>query len=215
MSVDRGFIKGGLFSNSVKRAFHRLSDYLDTQAIGVVGVTASAEEINALAAANANMTPGAGITDGVGTIYASSIERIGTLIKTTIVVDLTGLNGGGTAGDIIGTDGTGAAYLGQVTEALNGTIFAGSVTCLEVPTVSDPDVDLWSADEATGVEDSAISALTGEVQLTNGGDHTLARTIALIALPVADQYLYLTGGDATAGTYGAGILKIELLGLAS
>ena len=32
----------------------------------------------------------------------------------------------------------------------------------------------------------------------------LARTLALILFPVSGQYLYLVGGDTTAGTYGAG-----------
>src|SRR5690606_24726021 len=120
---------------------------------------------------------------------------------------------GGTAGDIIGTDGAGAAHLGQITTAQNGTIVMGRVTCLEVPTGSDPDVDLWAANEATGVEDTAISALTGETQLTNNGDHTLARVTALVAFPADGQYLYLAGGDATAGAYTAGKLLIELFGV--
>jgi hypothetical protein len=150
---------------------------------------------------------------GTAAAYAASVVKEGDLIKTTILIDIAGLNGGGTAGDIIGLNGSGAAYIGQITAARNGTIIAGRVTCLEVPTTSDPDVDLWAADEATGVEDTAISALTNETQLTNNGDHTLARVTAFIAMPAANQYLYLTGGDATAGTYGAGIFLIEMWGL--
>lgn len=175
-------------------------------------LTQLATKLGNLDAPSLAVTAGVGITGGTGTVYKQGIQRFGNIIKTTILVDLTGLNGGGTAGDIIGTNGAGAAHLGQITTAQNGTIFGGLVTCLEVPTTSDPDVDLWSANEATGVEDTAISALTGEIQLTNGGDHTLARQIALLAVPTNGQYLYLAGGDATAGTYDAGQFLIELYG---
>lgn len=165
-----------------------------------------------LGAATLGVEAGVGIT-GTAAAYATSVVREGGLIRTRIYVDIQGLNGGGTANDIIGANGAGVAHLGQITNAVNGAIVAGSVFCAEVPTTSDPDVDLWSANEATGVEDTLVTDLTGEVQLTNGGDHTLARTIALIGLPVSGQYLYLTGGDATAGTYGAGKFVIELIGL--
>jgi hypothetical protein len=53
------------------------------------------------------------------------------------------------------------------------------------------------------------------VQLTNGGTHTLMREIALLALPVDGQYLYLTCGASTAATYTAGIFVIELIGFAA
>jgi len=153
---------------------------------------------------------GAGV-DGVAESYVAGVQKIGTVYKTTILVDLTGLNCGGTAGDIIGDDGTGAAHLGQITAARNGTIFAGTVTCLEVPATGDPDIDLYSATEATGVEDTAITALT-ETQLLNSGDHTLGKVGILTAFPAAGEYLYLVCGVATAGTYTAGKLLIELYG---
>lgn len=173
-----------------------------------VPVTAPADS----ALGSSELTPGVGIS-GAAAAFATSVVREGGIIRTRIYIDIEGLNGGDAANDIIGADGAGVAYLGQVTEAVNGDIQAGWVDCAEVPTGSDPDVDLWSADEATGVEDTLITALTNEVQLTNGGDHTLARRIALIALPVANQYLYLTGGDTTAGAYTAGKFVIELIGL--
>ena len=153
---------------------------------------------------------GVGIT-GTADNFASGVIRVGTLYKTTIVIDVDGLHGGGTAGDIIGADGAGVAHLGQITAARNGTIFAGSLTCLEVPTGSDPDIDLWAADEATGVEDTAISALT-EHQLLNSGDLASGTTLALTDMPDADEYLYLTSGTATAGEFTAGIIVIELWG---
>ena len=46
------------------------------------------------------------------------------------MMDLTGLKDGGTAGDIIGKDGSGVA-LEQVTTANQGTVFGVTMTCLE------------------------------------------------------------------------------------
>jgi len=154
---------------------------------------------------------GLGIT-GTADNFVTSVEKIGAIIKTTIIVEVDGLNSGGTAGDIIGANGAGEAHIGQITAARNGTIFAGKITCLEAPTGGDPDIDLWYADEDTGVEDTAISALTGEIQCINHGDWTGGQMDVLTAFPAANKYMYLTTGDATDATYTAGILMIELYG---
>ncbi|MEK9796752.1 MAG: hypothetical protein VW713_08405 [Alphaproteobacteria bacterium] len=69
------------------------------------------------------MTPGSG-TAGTGTIIRHTVQKMGSLIETRILVDLTGLNGGGTAADIIGVDGQANCHIGQITAAVNGTIFA-------------------------------------------------------------------------------------------
>lgn len=197
-------------------------DTLDitTPKIGGTAVTSTAAELNQLDTtvltagsilADMPTTAGVGIT-GTADNFASSVQKIGTLFRTTIVIDVDGLNSGGTINDIIGADGAGVAYLGQITAARNGTIFAGSVKCLEVPTGGDPDIDLWAADEATGVEDTLITDLT-ETQLTDGGDFTaVGEEIGLTAYPTANQYLYLATGAATDATYTAGILVIELWG---
>jgi hypothetical protein len=158
-------------------------------------------------------TAGVGIT-GTAAVWATSVEVSGDIIKTTLLVDLTGLNSGGTADDIIGADGAGVAHLGQITAAVNGTIFAGRLTCLETPATGDDDIDVHSATEATGVEDTAISALT-ETKLCNSGDLTAGTTV-LLANPAADQYLYLTGGTGDSdATYTAGILMLEFWGKAA
>ena len=99
---------------------------------------------------------GAGITAGVGAIYKSSVLKVGGIIHTKILLDLTGLSSSTTNGDVIGVDDTGVAHLGQITAARNGTILTGRMTCIEAPATGDPDIDLYSATEATGVEDSAI-----------------------------------------------------------
>lgn len=157
---------------------------------------------------------GAGITGGTGTVYASSIHRRGGIYTTQILLDLTGLRSTA-AGDIIGINGTAlACHLGQITAADCGTILGGTITCLEAPTGGDPDIDLYSATEATGTEDTAISTLA-ETQLVNSGDHTLGSVKVLTAAPAADEYLYLVAGATTDADYTAGKLLIEIYGYAA
>ena len=159
---------------------------------------------------------GAGI-EGTAGVYVTQVERFKSdtttgvnMVKTTIMIDLTGLNCGGTAGDIIGADGAGVAYIGRVTTANQGVVFGVTMECFEAPTTGDPDIDLHSATEGTGVEDTAIGSLTSTL-IINGGDATLgSRTVGNTI--AADQYLYLTCGTATAGTYNAGKLVITILG---
>ena len=85
------------------------------------------------------------------------------------------------------------------------------MTCLEVPTGSNADVDLYSATEATGTEDTPVTDLT-ETLLLNGGTWTLGLSQPLTAYPAADSYLYLASGTATAATFTAGIYEIVLFG---
>ena len=154
---------------------------------------------------------GTGITGGTGTIYRSSVIREGGIIRTSILIDLTGLRSTA-SGDIIGVDGTSnVCHIGQITAARNGTILAGRMTCIEAPTGGDPDINVHSATEGTGVEDGAISSLT-ETLLVNAGDATLGSVVIFTAVPAADEFLYLTLGDTTNADYTAGKLLIELFG---
>ncbi len=159
-----------------------------------------------------NGAPGDGISGGTGTVFKSSVVRVGDIIKTSILIDLTGLSSSTTDLDIIG-QGTDPAYLGQVTAARNGTILSGRMTCLEVPAGGADDIDLYSASEATGVFDGKIADLTETALVTSGGAWTLGGVKALSAVPAANKYLYLTGGeDGTAAAYTAGKFLIELDG---
>ena len=154
---------------------------------------------------------GTGITTGTGTIYRSSVQRSGGIITTRILIDLTGLRSTG-SGDIIGVDGTAlVCHIGQITAARNGTILTGSMECFEAPAGGDPDINVHSATEGTGVEDGAISSLT-ETLLVNAGDATLGSVVIFTAVPAADEFLYLTLGDTTNADYTAGKLLIELFG---
>ena len=158
---------------------------------------------------------GAGI-EGTAEVYITQVNRLPSdtttnvnLVKTTIMIDLTGLQSTG-SGDIIGKNGAGIAYIARVTTADNGVIFGVSMECFETPAGGDPDINLHSATEGTGVEDTAISDLT-ETLIINGGDQAAGSRTAGGTI-VADQYLYLTTGAATDGAYSAGRLVITLLG---
>ena len=157
---------------------------------------------------------GTGITTGTGTIYKTAVQRVGGIITTRILIDLTGLRSTG-SGDIIGVNGTAlVCHIGQITAAQNGTILTGSMECFEAPAGGDPDINIHSATEGTGVEDAAISSLD-ETILVNAGDATLGSKVYFAAVPAADQFLYLTTGAATDADYTAGKLFIELMGYAA
>lgn len=155
---------------------------------------------------------GAGITSGTGTVYRASVTRVGNMAKTEILIDLTGLECPTTIGDIIGVNGTALpCHIGRIDPDYSGTIIAGRVTCFEAPTGGDPDINIYAADEGTGVENGAIGSLT-ETSLVDAGDATLGSVDVFTAVPTAGQYLYLTAGTVTEATYTAGILLIELWG---
>jgi hypothetical protein len=160
------------------------------------------------------MTAGAGITGGVGAVYKSNITKIGGIIRTQIFIDLTGLASSTTDLDIIGV-GASAAYIAQLTAALNGTPFAGRMSCLETPAGGADDIDLYEADEATGAFDAGIGTLAETILLTSGAAWTVGVSKALTGVMLANKYLYLTGGEAgTAATYTAGHFLIEIEGYA-
>jgi|688.fasta_scaffold57371_5 hypothetical protein len=158
------------------------------------------------------VTQGGAGTLGTGTVLKQAIVKMGDLTVTTMLVDLTGLNSGGTAGDIIGLNGSGAAFITRLSPA-NGTVTAIRMTCLETPAGGDTDIDLYSATEGTGVEDTAITTLT-EVQLINSGALASGNVVAAAAMPAANtDYLYLVGQGTANATYTAGKLLIELYGI--
>jgi hypothetical protein len=195
-----------------KGGFTSISENASTGAI----TTLSSISSTGVASFDANTLTteaGTGITGGTGTVYKSSVQRVGGVITTTIFIDLTGLRSTA-SGDIIGVNGTSnPCHIGQITAAQNGTIIAGSMECFEAPTGGDPDINVHSATEGTGVEDGAISSLT-ETLLVNSGDATLGSKVFFTAFPAADEFLYLTLGATTDADYTAGKLLITLIGTA-
>ena len=160
-----------------------------------------------------NIIPGTGISTGTNTIFKGAVLRMGDVIETTIVIDVTGLNSGGTAGDVIGVDATANCHLGQITAAKNGTLFAGTMQCVETPGTGEPDIDLHSNTVATLTEDAAHDASGTSVSLLAAAavwTGVLAPK-SLTALPAADTYLYfVSSGGADAGTYSAGKFVTKL-----
>jgi hypothetical protein len=164
-----------------------------------------------------NITPnahGSGIADAAINTF---VTKIGGDITTTILIDLHGgLASGGTADDVIGTDGGAAnAYIAELTSAVNGIPYLIEFACLEVPTGGDPDINLVCSATATDAENAAVTSGT---VLLNNGDLTLGfyaeadggSTLAALS----KKYLYLTSGDATEAAYTAGKLVIKIHGAA-
>ena len=161
-------------------------------------------------------TGSAGI-EGTAAVYVTQVTRLKSdvttnvnIVKTSIMIDLTGLKDGGTAGDIIGKDGSGVAFIGQVTAANQGTVFGVTMTCVETPAGGSADIDLFSATEGTGVNDTAIGDLT-ETQIIHSGSLSAGSLVAGGDI-AADQFLYLVSQGTGDATYTAGRLMIEILG---
>tara|TARA_R100000353_G_scaffold165368_1_gene126477 strand:- start:1128 stop:1754 length:627 start_codon:yes stop_codon:yes gene_type:complete len=193
-----------------KGGFTSISENATTGAITTLS-SISSTGVSSFDANTLATEAGTGITGGTGTIYRSSVQRVGGIITTRILIDLTGLRSTA-SGDIIGVNGTSnVCHIGQITAARNGTILTGSMECFEAPAGGDPDINVHSATEGTGVEDGAISSLT-ETLLVNAGDATLGSKVYFSAVPAADEFLYLTLGDTTDADYTAGKLFIELMG---
>jgi hypothetical protein len=178
------------------------------------GVTATAAEINGAADLSGQaMSNAGGFQSGAGTILKTSVRKTGELVKTEVFMDLTDAKSSTTDLDIIGESATLAAYLFQITAAVNGTIVYGEMTCIETPAGGIDDIDVYSATEATGKFDTGIGTLTEAALLTKGGSWTAGVTRNIVAAPAANQYIYLTGGAAgTADTYTAGQFLLEFWG---
>ena len=164
-----------------------------------------------------NITPnahGSGIADAAINTF---VTKIGGDITTTILVDLHGgLASGGTADDVIGTDGGAAnAYIAELTSAVNGIPYLIEFACLEVPTGGDPDINLVCSATGTDAENAAVTS--GTILLNNGdltlGFYAEADGGATLAA-LSKKYLYLTSGDATEAAYTAGKLVIKIHGAA-
>lgn len=193
-------------------------DLLSTLKIGGTTVTATAAELNKLddSLASNSLTRGAGVDTAES--YAAGISRSGTLITTSVVVDLSTLIGSATDLDIIGESAAASCHWGQITTAKSGTLIGGKVTCLEVPAGGADDIDFYSSTVSTGTQDVIITdaALGTETALvTSGAAWTAGATKGMTGLPTANDYLYIVNGEAAGGTFTAGKFLIEFYGLGS
>lgn len=186
--------------------------YVKTQRLFLNGeeVTATAEELNSTIMEELEFGP---VVEASALDMVQSVTKKGDIIETIIFIDLTGLKSTATLGDIIGN--TGASYLCQITDEINGEIFAGYLGCGEVPTGGDDDIDVYSADEGTGAYDALVTSLTETQLMAAGGALTVGPLHRFTALPTDGEYLYLTAGAGdTAGTYTAGKIYLVFHGRA-
>ena len=178
-------------------------------------VTATGAELNYL---DQNLSTnilarGAGVDTAES--YVGAISRMGGLIVTTILVDISTLIGSATDLDIIGESAAASCHFGQITTAKSGTLIAGRVTCLEVPAGGADDLDFYSSTVGTGTQDVIITdaALGTETALvTNGEAWTAGMVKPMTSLPTANDYIYIINGEASGGTFTAGKFLIELFG---
>tara|TARA_Y100000593_G_C4311028_1_gene338350 strand:- start:676 stop:2094 length:1419 start_codon:yes stop_codon:yes gene_type:complete len=172
----------------------------------------------ALFTGNVGNTPGTGITGGSGTVCRVYTERFGTMIKTTIYLDLTGLQANGTA-KIIGVDGTSnPCYLTRITSGVNGTVVSGRMSCLEAPAghASIDDIDLAFSADADDVEAASLTSGTTLVERAGAWAANDVKAFGTATQVITDNnYLYLlTGEAATDTTYTGGKFLIEIWGTA-
>ena len=147
------------------------------------------------------------------------VTKVGGVIETTILIDLAqGSGGGGTAGDIIGTyeDVANPAYIAQLDDVINGVVFACRVSCIELPTGGDPDINVTFSATDDDVHDSAVSSgtiLVDEGDLTLGQNAVTAIGATTIAAGTnAKPYVYLVNGVATDAAYTAGKVILTFYG---
>jgi hypothetical protein len=179
----------------------------------VAGLTATAAELNTLDLDLATnlLTRGAGVDTAES--YGVGIRKAGSLIITTIVIDISTLIGSATDLDIIGESAAASCHWGQITVAKSGTIIGGKVTCLEVPAGGTADIDFYSATVSTGTQDVDVTTLTETALVTSGGAWTSGATKGMTTVPPANDYLYVCNGAASGGTFTAGKFEITLYGV--
>ena len=160
-----------------------------------------------------------GIAAGGGIDAVSPEIQVGKYngeIVTTIFIDIGAgsIVSGTDTGDVIGEDGVANAYVTQITSAKNGIVYKGEIVCLEVPTTGDPDINVAANSSGTIAEDAGGE---GQHVLANCGTHTLAlkTDFTIPAGGIQDDFIYLTHGGTTAGTYDAGKFYIRFYGVSA
>ena len=169
---------------------------------------------NLYGAVNSIKATGTAAGSGIDAVSPTiSVAEYNSEVITTVFIDI----GAGSivssndTGDVIGENDTANAYVTQITSAINGIVYAGEIICLEVPTTGDPDINVCANTSGTLAEDAG-----GEAQhiLANCGTHTLAlkTEFTIPSGGIQDDFIYLTHGGSTAGTYDAGKFLLRFFG---
>ena len=187
---------------------------------GILDIDAGILDIDVTAGTTLNTTS-LTVTSATGTAAGGGIDavsptinvsRIGRDIVTEVFIDIGAgsIVSSGVAGDVIGEDGVANAFVTQITTAINGLVYAGEIVCLEVPTTGDPDINVAADTSGTVAEDAGGM----DHVLANCGTHTLAvrNEFTIPSGGIQDDFIYLTHGGTTAGTYDAGKFLLRFFG---
>lgn len=190
--------QGGFFSISKNASTGAVTTLSSISSTGV-----SSFDANKLAT-----EAGTGITAGTGTVYQSSVQRVGGIIVTEIFIDLTGLRSFAN-GKAIGVNGsTNPAHFGQIVTTQNGTMIAGSMECLEAPAGGNSNIDVFRS--VSGVEQP--NANHGSIVL-DGGAFSLGTKQIFTSMVPPDNFIYLSNGAGSDNAdYTAGKFLITLIG---
>jgi hypothetical protein len=148
------------------------------------------------------------------------IGEVNQEIITTIQIDLgtggaTDIVSSSTAGDVIGENDTAAAFITKYDSTKNGVLYKAELICLETPAGGDTDINLVL--NATSLAEDAAGETEGHV-IVDGGAQTIGMrtestaSVVTAAAGAHNDYIYLTHGGTTAGTYSAGKFLIRLYG---
>ena len=162
-------------------------------------------------------TVGGGFDGAAGSTPSIRVGEINGEIVTTVTVDI----GGGSivsssdAGDAIGNNDEANAFLFQIDKAVNGVIYKAELICIEAPTTGDADINVSL--HATAKAEDADAESGGHVIINGGtqvkGKFTEHDAAAIEAAAGGHQdFVHLTHGGTTAGTYDAGKLVVKLYG---
>ena len=152
---------------------------------------------------NTRLTRGPGFIPGtpnINNIFNSSIERIGDIVKTTIVFTLNGLvssSTNNTQKSIGGSTGAANSYLCYLERGKVGTIKALELKCIEAPSTGVGEFVIYSS--TVGAQQQGISLTSTEPIVTSGkettppeiGDTTYFNN-NISSNILSDVYLYVT-----------------------
>jgi len=162
-----------------------------------------------------------------GGIADSYVARVNGEIVTTLLVNIDDLKSSATDLDVIGENDTAAAYLTQITTAVNGIIYKVEMVCVETPAGSNAATDIDLVTNTAALAEDVAYTSTGTTTVLIKGEQLpsseweagiSARTSGSFdAADVPNAYLYLANGEATAGdaTYTAGKFMIKLHGVST
>ena len=164
---------------------------------------------------------GLGDADTAPEIHVAEINGV---IETLIYFDVDGLKSGGTQHDVIGDNGEAAAYLTQLTNAINGYVIKAEIFGLEAnahPQGSNSrEIDIW-ANTASLTQDATANTGTTQQLLNPNADispfgYKSSSAAQSWTNGLNNYYIYITNGHAspnTADVYTAGKYMLRLTGI--